>query len=138
MTDSEVIKALECFAIDKDFDETQCIGCLFEKQGLCCENCSDGIAKASLNLIKTLKLEINVLSDEVDARSDEILNLTADKKMMGDTIDRQKSKIDKIIKDLKYYLENEENGVVFIPKFIIEKRIKELQDHPTEKGGVQE
>lgn len=67
-----------------------------------------------------------------------MLNLTADKKMMGDAIDRQKSKIDKIIKDLKYYLENEESGVVFIPKFIIEKRIKELQDHPTEKGGAEE
>lgn len=31
---------------------------------------------------------------------------------------------DKMVKDLKYYLEaNEENGVVYIPKFIVEKII---------------
>ena len=31
-------------------------------------------------------------------------------------------KIHKVIKDLKYYLDtNEENGVVYIPKFVIEK-----------------
>lgn len=35
--------------------------------------------------------------------------------------------IDKIQRDLKYYLDtNEELGVVYIPKFIVEKMIKEL------------
>ena len=35
--------------------------------------------------------------------------------------------IDKVRKDLKYYLDtNEELGVVYIPKFIVEKMIKEL------------
>lgn len=36
--------------------------------------------------------------------------------------------IDKIIKDLKYYLNvNEEKGVVYIPKFVVEKLIRKLE-----------
>ena len=36
------------------------------------------------------------------------------------------AKVHKVIKDLKYYLDiNEENGVVYIPKFVIEKMINE-------------
>ena len=46
-----IIKALECFAISKDFDERQCVGCAFETKGLCYEICSEGIAKSSLALI---------------------------------------------------------------------------------------
>jgi hypothetical protein len=35
-------------------------------------------------------------------------------------------KVHKVIKDLKYYLDtNEENGVVYIPKFVIEKMVNE-------------
>ena len=41
----------------------------------------------------------------------------------------QKEKIKKWKKDLEYYLDiNEENGVVYIPKFVVEKRIKEMGD----------
>lgn len=36
------------------------------------------------------------------------------------------AKVHKVIKDLKYYLDtNEENGVVYIPKFVIEKMVDE-------------
>lgn len=36
------------------------------------------------------------------------------------------AKVHKVIKDLKYYLDtNEENGVVYIPKFVIEKMVNE-------------
>lgn len=36
-------------------------------------------------------------------------------------------KIEKLRVDLKYYLDtNEENGVVYIPEFVVQKRIKEL------------
>ena len=36
------------------------------------------------------------------------------------------AKVHKVMKDLKYYLDtNEENGVVYIPKFAIEKMINE-------------
>ena len=36
-------------------------------------------------------------------------------------------KLDKIKKDLKYYLDiNEKNGVVYIPKFVIEKIIERI------------
>ena len=35
---------------------------------------------------------------------------------------------DKIKKDLKYYLDtNEENGVVYIPKFVVEKIVNSIQ-----------
>lgn len=36
-------------------------------------------------------------------------------------------KLHKVIKDLKYYLDtNEENGVVYIPKFVIEKIVNDI------------
>lgn len=44
-----------------------------------------------------------------------------------DLIQRQMEKIEKLKADLKYYLDNnEENGVVYISKFIVEKRLKEI------------
>ena len=44
-------------------------------------------------------------------------------------IRRQKSEIEKIKTKLKYYLEtNEENGVVYIPKFIIDNLVKEMTE----------
>lgn len=61
MTDKEIIKALECFAIDKDFDCSNCIGCAFETEPICSENASDGIAKASLDLINRQQSEIERL-----------------------------------------------------------------------------
>ena len=37
--------------------------------------------------------------------------------------------IKKMKSDLKYYLDtNEENGVVYIPKFVVEKRLKEMTE----------
>ena len=57
MTDNEIIKALECFAIDKDFDETHCIGCAFEHQ-FCTANMSEDIAIPALDLINRQKAEI--------------------------------------------------------------------------------
>jgi uncharacterized protein YlxW (UPF0749 family) len=60
MTDNEIIKALECFAIDKDFDETHCIGCAFEHQ-FCTANMSEDIAIPALDLINRQKVEIEAL-----------------------------------------------------------------------------
>lgn len=40
----------------------------------------------------------------------------------------EKSIIDKIVADMKYYLDiNEEKGVVYIPKFVVEKWIAEQE-----------
>lgn len=37
-------------------------------------------------------------------------------------------KTEKLRENLKYYLDtNEKNGVVYIPKFVVQKRIKELK-----------
>ena len=60
MTDNEIIKALECFAIDKDFDDTHCIGCAFEHK-FCTANMSEDIAIPSLDLINRQKAEIERL-----------------------------------------------------------------------------
>ena len=60
-----------------------------------------------------------------------------DKKDMDarDLINRQKAEIKRLADTLKHYLyTNEENGVVFIPKFVVKKRLREL----TEKGGASE
>lgn len=42
-------------------------------------------------------------------------------------ISRQKAEIEKIKKDLKHYLDtNEENGVVYLPKFIVKKMVGDV------------
>lgn len=44
-----------------------------------------------------------------------------------DIINRQQAEIEKIKKKLKHYLNtNEENGVVYIPKFVIDNFLKEM------------
>ena len=63
MTDNEIIKALECFALDKDFDDSQCIGCAFEHQ-FCTANMSVDIAKPALSIINRQKAEIERLKAE--------------------------------------------------------------------------
>ena len=46
-----------------------------------------------------------------------------------DYIKRQKAEVKKIKTDLKYYLDtNEENGVVYIPKCIIDNIVKEMTE----------
>lgn len=70
MTEAKIIKALECFAIDKDSDELYCVGCAFETKGLCCENCSDALVKASLDLINRQKAEIERLQKEYNQFAD--------------------------------------------------------------------
>ena len=64
MNDAGIIKALECFAIDKDFDESCCIGCAFETKSICCENASNGIARKALHTIKCQQAEIEKLKLE--------------------------------------------------------------------------
>ena len=60
MTDNEIIKALECFALDYDFSETQCIGCAFEHE-FCTVNMSVEIARPALEIINRQKAEIERL-----------------------------------------------------------------------------
>ena len=44
-------------------------------------------------------------------------------------INRQKAEIEKIKKNLQYYLNtNEENGVVYIPKFVVDDLVKEITE----------
>lgn len=50
-----------------------------------------------------------------------------------DLINRQKAEIKKVKSCLEFYLDNnEENGVVFIPKFVVENRIKEMTEGENE------
>ena len=73
MTDNEIIKALECFAIDKDFDDTHCIGCAFEHQ-FCTANMSVDIAIPSLDLIDRQKAEIERLNNNISAMATTLRN----------------------------------------------------------------
>lgn len=84
MTDKEIIKALECFAIDNDFDVSQCVGCAFESKSICCENASEGIAKASLDLINRLQAEKEAL--------------IAGQETMSKYIEEQQAEIEKLVK----------------------------------------
>ena len=46
-----------------------------------------------------------------------------------DLINRKKARIEKIKKKLQYYLNiNEENGVVYIPKFVVDNLVKEMTE----------
>ena len=69
-TYDEIIKALECFAIDKDFDCSQCVGCAFETKGLCYENASKDIAKATLDFVKHQKTENKNLKEALGVAMD--------------------------------------------------------------------
>lgn len=64
LTDEEIIKALECMLgmINNDVEYSiNCRGCAFEDNTLCSEICSDGVAKAALELINRQKAEIERL-----------------------------------------------------------------------------
>lgn len=69
----------------------------------------------------TKKVILNRLADYED------LELSPEEfKESVDSVLELNAKVHKVIKDLKYYLDtNEENGVVYIPKFVIEKMINE-------------
>ena len=60
LTGAEVKKALECMCGIRNNDieyQIDCLGCAFDNDGLCHENCSEGIAKATLDLINRLEGE---------------------------------------------------------------------------------
>ena len=88
MTNEEgIIKALECFAVTKDFDETGCIGCAFETRGICLENCSDGLAKLALDLLNRLNADYEHLKNEHRETLTELIELC-------DIIEKQKADIE--------------------------------------------
>lgn len=70
--DKETIKALKCMLgmINNDIEYSiNCRGCAFEDNALCSEICSDGIAKAALDLINRQKAEIEALY-QINAKSE--------------------------------------------------------------------
>lgn len=91
MTDNEIIKALECFAIDKDFDGSQCIGCAFEHQ-FCTANMSEDIAIPSLDLINRQKAEKEAL--------------IAGQETLQKYIAEQKAEIERLNKQLVFEIES--------------------------------
>ena len=76
----------------------------------CALQSTNGIEDAIEKLAKYE--DINLSPEEFKESVDFILELNA--------------KVHKVIEDLRYYLDtNEENGVVYIPKFVIEKMVSE-------------
>ena len=91
MTDNEIIKALECFALDYDFSETQCIGCAFEHE-FCTVNMSVEIARPALEIINRQKAEIERLSDllkrhQRNTRRIRMINAETAKKIKDEAIE---------------------------------------------------
>lgn len=77
-TDKETIKALKCMLgmINNDIEYSiNCRGCAFEDNALCSEICSDGIAKAALDLINRQKAEIERLKKEVSVARDAYMSI---------------------------------------------------------------
>lgn len=67
LTDNEIKKALECMLGIRNNDiecQIDCLGCAFDNDGLCHENCSEGIAKATLDLINRKEQKYKELWEE--------------------------------------------------------------------------
>lgn len=99
VTDTEIIKALECFALDKDFDDSQCIGCAFEHK-FCTANMSVDIAKPALSLINRQKAEIERLQKHIQEGIDLAKQIpemvaTAQTEAIKEFEDKIKDKFDK-------------------------------------------
>lgn len=95
-----------------DRDEYGCPVCNDEAIKTCCAKCSE--CDYDYECFKRLAdyEDTGMSPEEFKESVDFILELNA--------------KVHKTIKDLKYYLDtNEENGVVYIPKFVIEKMVDE-------------
>ena len=134
MTDNEIIKALECCT--KDDNEPNCKECPKEMHIYCmCE-----LLKDAFDLIKQQQEHIEVLEAMTTLRNKRKYYNRFVKEVWQkekgelsypdfDEIYRryfeQQKHMDKIASDLKWWLDtNEENGVVYIPKFVVEKIVR--------------
>ena len=108
MTDEQIVKAWgKCIDVTSGCcgDDTTCPYCTDEEEG--CAKCFEKLRIDVLALIKRQQAEIDHL--------------------------REATK--KVKSDLKYYLDtNEENGVVWIPKFTINNLVKEMTEKEGGKG----
>lgn len=106
MTDKEIIKALE-----------------YCKKGACCTDCP---LKTKPNCMPILFRNVLSLLCQKEAT---IVSLQTVKEHQQAEIERLMDLNDTVIADLKYYLDNnEENGVVYFPKFFVEKILRNLKE----------
>lgn len=129
MTDNDIIKALECCGGSSAVD---CYDCPL-KQGEI-THCTTELATNALSLINRQNAEIESLRNTVKT---DFLTVTEKLKLSQSEIrDIRAEAVKEVTKkwkaDLEYYLvNNEENGVVYIPKFVVEKRLKEMTEQTT-------
>ena len=67
MEREQIVKALECFTSVADLTDwtpSNCVGCYFETQGLCEQNCSSRLADVTLALIRELTEENKRLKEQ--------------------------------------------------------------------------
>lgn len=72
------------------------------------------------------------LKKEAEARKKQADIITEERSQKYEQIkiiDNLKKELEQVKKHLQYYLENEEKGIVYIPKFIIEKILKEREQN---------
>ena len=121
MTDNEIIKAFKDFLNEQVDGYTDLVETGGERYEFIEKELE--LLKETDNLINRQKAEIKKLRYNLEA----VLDERADH---SEAIKEFAESVDKIVTTrLKYYLEiNEEKGVVYIPKFIIEKILEELKE----------
>jgi septal ring factor EnvC (AmiA/AmiB activator) len=95
MTDTDIIKALECCSENK----TLCSTCLYRKSPVEC--CSSDLLKDTIALINRQKAEIEILIRKKDTLKDEVAEQQAEiERLKGDLAFREKQ-LDNLIKEME-------------------------------------
>lgn len=117
LTDEQIVKALELCTTIKTSEA--CDECPFKRK---CRDDNDILEKEALNLINRQKANIDNLNIELKAMRG---SANSYKKLYEDS----QKEVKKVRADLRYYLDtNEENGVVWIPKFTVDNLVKEMTE----------
>ena len=117
-TYEEIKTALECCQLTNEHQFEECEKCpLDEVPKTICQNL---LAYYALDFVKRERIMLEQRKLRVEQANAEI--------------GRLRDLYDTVIADLKYYLEtNEENGVVHIPKFFVEKALNKWQEYENDR-----
>lgn len=129
---NEIVRALRDYASDCDDDEA-CCQCTF---AWVCDKCGNNAPKIIADLIDSLTDQLADyphMKQLVYGKMAENHRLRKiNKKLQSKLVESQRME-KAAVEDLKYYLEsNEENGVVYVPKFAVEKIINQSSSQEVE------
>ena len=132
----EIVRALRDYASDCDDDD--CFQCTF---ACVCGKCGNNAPKIIADLIENLTSQLadyHHMEQLVDGKMAENQRLRKINEKLQSQLTEIQRREKAAVEDLKYYLENnEDNGVVYIPKFAVEKIINRSGSHEAEKGEAE-